>query len=90
MKVCVVTGRIWSTVKEPHLSGHKLLLVKELGEQHTHGIRVALDCVDAGVGDTVLVVNEGGSARQCLGAPDAPINAAAIAFVDAVEGYTNG
>jgi len=90
MKVCVVTGRIWSTVKEPNLATHKLLLVKDLAQQHTHHVIVALDCVDAGVGDTVLVVNEGGSARQCLGAPDAPVNAAAIAFVDAVEGYAHG
>lgn len=90
MKVCVVTGRLWSTVKEPNLAHQKLLLVKDLGEQRTHRVLVALDCVEAGVGDTVLVVNEGGSARQCLGEANAPVNAAAVAFVDAVEGYTYG
>lgn len=84
-----VIGRVWSTIKEPNLTGHKLLLVQDLNATDSKRTIVAVDVVDAGVGDVVLVVHEGGSARQCMDAPDAPVNAAAVAFVDSVSGYAH-
>lgn len=89
MIVGKVVGRVWSTVKEPNLTGHKLLLVQDLNDAGSRRTIVAVDVVDAGVGDVVLVVIEGGSARQCMNAPDAPVSAAAVAFVDSVSGYGN-
>jgi len=50
---------------------------------------VAVDLVHTGVGDTVLVVYEGGSARQCMKAPEVPVSAAAAGFVDSATGYAN-
>lgn len=89
MIVARVIGTVWSTVKEANLTGAKLLLVQDVNASRTTQVTVAVDAVDAGIGDTVLVVHEGGSARLCIGRPDAPVNAAAIAFVDSAEGYAN-
>ena len=74
MIVGKVIGRVWSTAKEPNLTGFKLLLVQDLND------------VDS---TRALVVYEGGSARQCMKAPDAPVNAAAVGFVDTATGYAN-
>jgi microcompartment protein CcmK/EutM len=45
---------------------------------------VAVDTVDAGVGDTVLIVS-GSSARMASGLKDVPVDAAIIGVVDTVE-----
>ncbi len=89
MIVGKVVGRVWSTVKEPNLFGFKLLLVQDVNHLDSKRTIVVVDLVDAGVGDRVLVVYEGGSARQCMDAPDAPVNAAAVGFVDSVTGYAD-
>ena len=89
MIVGKVIGRVWSTAKEPNLTGFKFLLVQDFNDVDSKRAIVVVDLVDAGVSDMVLVVHEGGSARQCMGAPDAPVNAAAVALVDSVNGYAN-
>jgi len=43
------------------------------------------DRIDAGIGDLVLVLDEGGSARVILGNPDAPVRTLIVGVVDAVE-----
>ena len=48
-------------------------------------IVVALDAVDAGIGDRVLAVQEGFSAMTSVGHVESPIDAAVIGFIDAVE-----
>ena len=45
---------------------------------------VAVDTVDAGVGETVLVVS-GSSARMASGLKDCPVDAAIVGIIDAVE-----
>lgn len=82
-----VIGTVWSTAKEENLVSLKLLLVKKIDDTTGHSCLVAADSVGAGPGDVVLVVDEGGSARQCVGLPDAPINAAVVGIVDNVSGY---
>jgi len=83
MTVCKIVGRIVSTVKDSRLQGYKLLLCQEMNtELKTKGaLFVAVDCIGAGEGDTVLVVK--GSAAQV--AVLAPIDAAIIAIVDTIE-----
>ena len=82
-----VIGQIIATQKEPSHEGKKILLVQALTLQNepTGEPFVALDAVDAGIGDRVLAVQEGFSAMTAVGHTDAPIDAAIIGVVDAVD-----
>ena len=82
-----VIGSICSTIRHPFFIGQKMLAVELLDAQ---GIAlddyvIALDHVDAGPGDHVLIVDEGNSARQIFGSKDAPVRAVIAGIVDAVE-----
>ncbi|HEX2866818.1 MAG TPA: EutN/CcmL family microcompartment protein [Ignavibacteriales bacterium] len=83
-----VKGNVISTQKNKHLSGHKLLLVQKvdldgsfLGSKDV----IALDLIDSGIGDTVLVAQEGDAVQQILGHNKAPVNTIIIAIVDDVD-----
>ncbi|MBI4544316.1 MAG: EutN/CcmL family microcompartment protein [Gemmatimonadetes bacterium] len=87
MTLCRVVGEVISTHKNEHLIGQKLLLVQPLtleGEAEG-GDLIALDVVDAGVGDTVLVMREGGSARIVLADEDSPVQAVIVGVVDRID-----
>lgn len=81
-----VTGEVVATVKHPHLNARKLLLVApEAAPGRPAGPPViALDTVDAGVGDRVLVADEGNAAAQVLGLPRGPVRTVVVGVVDAV------
>ena len=81
-----VIGTVVSTRKDERLVGSKLLLVQPgLPEGESQGVPlVAVDTVDAGVGETVLVVS-GSSARMAAGLKDHPVDAAIIGIVDIVN-----
>ena len=81
-----VIGTVVSTRKDERLVGSKLLLVQPgLPEGESQGVPlVAVDTVDAGVGETVLVVS-GSSARMAAGLKDHPVDAAIIGIVDTVN-----
>ena len=81
-----VIGTVVSTRKDERLVGSKLLLVQPgLPEGESQGVPlVAVDTVDAGVGETVLVVS-GSSARMATGLKDHPVDAAIIGIVDIVN-----
>jgi len=83
-----VVGSVVSTEKHPHYRGHKILAVQPVDPagRPTGRIVLAVDGVQAGVGDTVLVVDEGGSARAVVGAEAAlTIRTAVCAIVDRVD-----
>ncbi len=82
-----VIGTVVSPVQIPVLDGHTLLLVRPVTPQgaKTAKTRIALDSVGAGVGDRVLVIDEGNSGRQILRDPDAPVKTLVVAVVDYVE-----
>jgi microcompartment protein CcmK/EutM len=82
-----VIGQVIATQKEPSHEGKKILLVQALNLQNEPAGEpfVALDAVDAGIGDRVLAIQEGFSAMTAVGHTDAPIDAAIIGVVDAVE-----
>jgi microcompartment protein CcmK/EutM len=82
-----VIGQVIATQKEPSHEGKKILLVQQLNLQDelTGEPFVALDAVDAGIGDRVLAIQEGFSAMTSVGHTDAPIDAAVIGVVDMVE-----
>lgn len=81
-----VCGAIHSTINHPFYDGKRLLLVDLLSPDGTPtgGYLVAVDSVDAGMGETVLVIDEGNSARQVVDDPHAPLRSIIIGIVDQV------
>jgi len=85
MLVARVVGNVVATRKNAKLEGTKLLLVQPLdlaGEPRGATI-LAIDSVDAGVGDRVLLVQDGKAAQQALGRGTAAVDAAVVGVVDA-------
>jgi ethanolamine utilization protein EutN len=82
-----VVGNVVATQKEASHEGKKILLIQplDLENQPMGDVIVALDAVDAGVGDRVLAVQEGFSAMTSVGHMESPIDAAVIGVVDLVE-----
>jgi len=82
-----VTGTVVSTVKHYKVEGRKLLLVRPLTLEGQFDGKplVAIDSVDAGVGDRVLVVREGKAAGMALGRAWGPVDAAIVGIVDSVD-----
>jgi ethanolamine utilization protein EutN len=93
VKLGRVTGTVVSTVKAPIFDGRTLLLVDLLNPDGTAGggYLIAVDTVGAGVGETVLLLDEGGSARQVIGETGGgPLRTVVVGIVDAVEGPAAG
>ncbi|MGE5350630.1 MAG: EutN/CcmL family microcompartment protein [Syntrophothermus sp.] len=83
-----VKGNVISTQKNKYLSGEKLLLVQKVDlDGNFIGSKdvIALDLIDSGIGDTVLVAQEGDAVQQILGHNKAPVNTIIIAIVDDVD-----
>ncbi len=82
-----VRGNIVSTINHPFYDGKKLLIVeKEDFAGKPGGYLVAIDGgVGADVGERVLVIDEGNSARQVVKNKDAPLRSIIIGIVDRVD-----
>ena len=82
----VVSGEVYSTINHPLYDGYKLLLVDrvEAGGEPTGKYVIAIDKVGAGVGETVLVNDEGNSARQIVEDADAPVRTVIVGIVDEI------
>jgi len=79
---------MWATVKHPAFAGRTLFVVQPLDERGTDAGAsfVAIDHVQAGVGDKVLVLTEGNGVRQILKMGDqVPIRSIIVGIVDHVE-----
>ena len=87
MLIARVIGELVATQKHSSHDGRKILLVQPLNLDGTDrgDAVVALDAVDAGVGDKVLLVTEGFSAMTSVGRPQSPIDMAVIGFIDHVD-----
>jgi ethanolamine utilization protein EutN len=87
MIIARVVGNVIATQKQTSHEGKKILLIQPLDlENNPWGdVVVALDAVDAGVGDRVLAVQEGFSAMTSVGEPESPIDAAIVGVIDMVE-----
>ena len=86
-----VQGQVVATIKQEAYTGHRILLLdridatgKELG-----GYLVAFDTVGATVGQIVLVIDEGNSARQVLGDPSAPARTAGLPVRSVIVGIVD-
>jgi len=81
-----IVGTVVSTRKDPRLEGKKLLIVKPISPEGADesGYIVAVDTVDAGFRETVLIVT-GSSARNASECKDRPVDAAIVGIVDTVH-----
>jgi ethanolamine utilization protein EutN len=87
MLLARVVGNVVASQKNAQLEGTKLLLVQpeDAGGAPRGAAVLAIDGVDAGIGDRVLLIQDGRSAQLVLGKGVAAVDAAVIGVVDAVE-----
>lgn len=88
MFIARVDGEVVSTIKHPALSSRKELLVTPLDPhtmQPSGDSVIALDFVDAGLGETVLIVDEGNAATLVTGIDNPPIRTMILGVVDEVR-----
>lgn len=87
MFIARVVGDVVSTHRHETLGQRKLLLVRRLGlaggEEGSEVI--ALDVIGVGVGERVLVVQEGGAARALFDDPSIPVQAVVVGVVDRLD-----
>jgi ethanolamine utilization protein EutN len=87
MKLCRVLGSVVATAKHPHYEGRKLFVVQPIDEkgEPKGSSYLAVDTVQAGAGDSVLVLTEGTGVRQILKLQGAvPIRSLIVGVVDEV------
>ncbi len=86
MKIGRVVGTVVSTINAPIFDGRRLLLcdLLEPDGAPAGGYLIAVDTVGAGAGETVLLLDEGNSARQIVGVTPAPIRTLVVGIIDAI------
>lgn len=87
MTIGKVIGTFVATQKNERLRDKKILIVQpvNLDGQATGRETLAVDVVDAGIGDTVLLMAEGTSARQILQDDQIPVHTVIVAVIDDFE-----
>ena len=86
MKIGLVSGNVVSTINHPFVAGRRLMICDLISpDGEPDGYTIAVDTVDAGVGDTVLIIDEGNSARQIFGLTTGPIRAVITGIVDSID-----
>jgi ethanolamine utilization protein EutN len=86
MLLAKIVGTVVATRKDPRLVSNKLLVARpiDLQGKADGAPLVAVDTVDAGVGETVLIVS-GSSARMASGMKDCPVDAAIVGIIDTIQ-----
>ena len=86
MLIARVVGDVVATMKDDKIVGRKLLIVREVSVENEIVGKpiVAVDTVDAGVGDVVLIA-QGSSARQTTLTKETPTDAVIMAIVDSLQ-----
>ena len=84
MILCRVQGQVVATIKHPAYENRRMLLLDRIDPagKESGGYLVAVDTVGADAGQTVLVIDEGNSARQVLGDSQVPIRSVIVGIVD--------
>ncbi len=86
MKVAQVAGTVVSPISHPFFEKQRLLLCDLLdAEGDPQGYVIAVDVVDAGAGERVLICDEGSSARQIFGIDTGPIRAVVVGIIDDIS-----
>jgi microcompartment protein CcmK/EutM len=85
MILAKIVGTVVATRKDERLVSNKLLIARPMDPQGKSegNFLVAVDTVDAGVGETVLIVS-GSSARMASGMKDCPVDAVVVGIVDTI------
>ena len=88
MMIGRVIGSITSTINHPFYDGKKMLVVERMDPagRALADYVIAVDTVDAGVGDPVLVMEEGTGARQILASKDGPVRSVIVGILDPGSG----
>ena len=86
MLIAKVIGTTISTIKDDKLTGRKLLILRQTDETGTPSGKpyVAVDTLDAGIGDLVLTAH-GSSGRQTELTKNSPVDAVIMAVIDHLE-----
>ena len=85
MKIAEVAGTVVSPVSHPFFDGQRLLLCDLIdADGSSNGYLIAVDVVGAGVGERVLICDEGSSARQIFEISTGPIRSVVVGIVDEV------
>ena len=89
MRLARIVGTVVSTIKHPAFEGHRMMLCQPLAPNGDRlgSQMIALDRVDSGVGDLVLILSEGNGVRQLLQAGQPPIRSLIVGVVDSVESF---
>ena len=83
MKIAKVAGTVVSPVSHPLFEGERLLLCDLVDpDGSANGYLIAVDVVNAGVGERVLICDEGTSARQILGITTGPVRSVIVGIID--------
>lgn len=87
MTIGTVVGEIYSTINHRFYDGRKLLVVEKglPGRNLSTDYIIAVDSVGAGVGECVLILDEGNGARQVLQSSDGPVRSVVVGIVDHIE-----
>jgi microcompartment protein CcmK/EutM len=87
MKIGVVSGTVVSTINHPFFDSRRLMIcdLTDPDGEPLGGYTIAVDTVDAGVGDAVLIIDEGTSARQMFGLTTGPVRAVIAGIIDSVD-----
>ena len=88
MRCCRVVAPMWAAAKHPAFAGRPLFVVQPLDENGKEAGTsfVAIDSVQAGIGDKVIVLTEGNGVRQILEMGDiVPIRSIIVGIVDQVS-----
>ena len=85
MKLGKVVGTVVSTINHPFYDAQRLLICDLIDPAGAvDGYIIAVDTVDAGAGETVLILDEGNSSRQIFGIATGPIRSTIVGVVDEV------
>lgn len=90
MILCRVIGTSVSSVQHPVYDGRTVLVVQPVqpdGQTKRARAFLAVDSVQAGEGDLVVVAREGNAARQVLGTSEDPFHSVILGIVDDIEMY---
>jgi microcompartment protein CcmK/EutM len=87
MTLAKVMGTVVATIKSSDLEGYKLLVLQPVDPQGQPKGKtmVGLDTVQAGEGDTVLIIDEGNSSRMILGNSMAAVRTVVVGIVDRID-----
>lgn len=87
MTIGIVLGNVVSTQKNQKYEGATLLLVQPLSlkDEPVGDPILAIDAVGAGIGEKVLVVQEGRAANDALRKKQGPMDSAIVGIVDVID-----